>query len=155
MKRILEEFAKDLLVEARRIMDSEVGINSKVGKNTLSDSDLYKQIEFDITDDGTINLKFNNYIVFVEWDRPREYKSPPPYKAILEWLKRKNIAPTNSRIKTVEQLAWAMRYNIWKNGWKGRPILATLFDNADNLWDERSFTIFDKITEQLTEYFNT
>lgn len=154
MKNVLKEFAKDLVAEARRIMDSEVGINSKVGKNTLSGSDLYKDLDFEITDDGNIHLRFNYYVSFIEFDRPPKYKKRPPVDAILTWMTNKHIVKKNTDVKKLRRIAFAISYGIWRDGHKGRKILETLFDNADNLWDERSFTIFDKITEQLEEYFN-
>lgn len=58
---------------ARQVMDDDaVGVNIKVGKNTLKDSSLQRDLESHIkaADDLVLELLFNNYVVFLEWDRP-------------------------------------------------------------------------------------
>ena len=45
-KKIIKEIAKDIIKGAREIMDSDICINPKVYKNTLSGSNLYNQIKW-------------------------------------------------------------------------------------------------------------
>lgn len=155
MKNVLKEFAKDLVAEARRIMDSDIGINSKVGKNTLSGSDLYKDLDFEITDDGNINLRFNYYVSFIEFDRPPKYKKRPPVDAILAWMTKKHIVKKNTDVKKLRRIAFAISYGIWRDGHKGRKIFETLFENSDKLFEDNGYKIFEKITEDLENWFDT
>lgn len=153
--KISRELAKDLIEEARAIMASDVGINSKTGSNTLVDSNLYKQIEYRIQENGetlALDLLFNHYIVFVEWTRPKEHGKRPPINVIIDWMKRKNIAPTNGNIKSA---AYAISYSIWKNGYKGRPILDKLFEKSETLWDEKySQQLFETIIKDIEQFFD-
>ena len=153
--KIIKEFAQDVIKEARKIMDSDVGINSKTGTNTLKGSDLYKQIDWSFREEGNdiiIDTLFNFYIVYVEWDRPPGYGKMPPIDTIVKWLKKKNIVQNNKNIRSV---AFLIARAIQRDGWKGRPIFATLFDNVGNKWEnEWSEKLFDQIIKDLTDYFN-
>ncbi len=153
--KIIREFADDIIKEARSIMASDIGVNQKVGFNTLKDSDLYKQIETKVNENGNdiiIDTLFNFYIVYVEWDRPPEYGKRPPIDAIIKWLKRKNIVSSNQNIRSV---AFLISRAIWRDGWKGRPILKTLFENSSDKWEnEWADKLFNNIIKELTEYFN-
>lgn len=153
MRSILKSFAEDLVSEVKKIFEL-VGVNEKVGVNTLIDSDLYKDIEFDILDDGTIRLKFNHYIEYIENGRPPQYGKRPPVSAILQWIKKKHIVPSNKNVKTVEQLAFVFSYVIWRDGYKARKILETLYDNADDVFQRNVDWIIDYILYDLTEFFN-
>ena len=63
--------------------DDSVSNNIKVGRNTLADSrlryDLY--VEQMPGDDVVLQALFNNYVVYLEWDRPPFYGKQPPPKA--------------------------------------------------------------------------
>ena len=66
LAKIMKEITEDILKGAREIMSSDIGINQKVGINTLSGSNLYNQIKwnFQQNDDNIlIDLFFNHYIV--------------------------------------------------------------------------------------------
>lgn len=151
LKKILTEISKDVIQLAREVMTSDVGINTKVNKNTLKDSDLYKQIESNVND-NIINILFNHYIVYIEWTRPPEYGKMPPVKAIIEWMNKKNIKPTNGNIN---QVAFLIARAIWRDGHDGRPIMETLIKQVENKWDKNySIKLFDSIIKDLTDYFN-
>ena len=45
LAKVIQEITNDILKGARDIMDSDVGINQKVGINTLHNSNLYNQIK--------------------------------------------------------------------------------------------------------------
>lgn len=151
LNKILTEIAKDIIELARQVMASDVGINEKVGKNTLIDSDLYKEIESQVNV-NVIYLLFNHYINFVEWTRPKDHGKQPPTQVIIDWMNKKNIKPTNGNIKSV---AWVIARAIQRDGWKGRPILETLTKQLDNKWDnDYSERLFDLIIKDLESFFN-
>ena len=80
LAKIMKEITEDILKGARDIMSSDIGINQKVGKNTLVGSNLYNQIstQFKQDDNIVINLFFNHYIEFIESGRrPKKGKRPP------------------------------------------------------------------------------
>ena len=68
---ICREIAQDIVKAAREVMASSIGVNDKVGKNTLADSDLSRQIDWSIQfgDDVVIQTLFNYYIQFIEEGR--------------------------------------------------------------------------------------
>jgi hypothetical protein len=163
LDRILKAILDDVLSEIHNILKSEVGINLKVGKNTLAGSDLDKNISGKITSEG-LDVEFPHYIVYVEWDRPERYKNPPPYSVILDWIKRKGIQPTAGNIKTVEQLAWVFRYVIWRDGYTKRLIAglnreydymkSPLDEYIDKMWKEKwAEELFNIIMNEINRYF--
>ena len=51
IKSTLKEVAAQCAAIVRTVMDSDVGVNDKVGVNTLTGSNAYKQVEGIATDD--------------------------------------------------------------------------------------------------------
>ena len=155
LSKIIHEISNDIVNAVREIMSSDVGINEKVGINTLNDSELYRNIKQSWKQDGdniVIDTIFNHYITYIEWDRPPEYGKRPPVMEIAKWLKRKKIVSSNENIRSV---AYAISYSIWRDGHKGRPILKTLEKYIDNGFEEKySVQLFDYLTEELNKFFN-
>lgn len=139
IEKILRLFAQDVMLHARHLIGTAA--NTKTGTNTMAGSSLQHDLSYDVTGDE-IGIIFNHYIVYVEWDRPPKYGYPPPYKAILAWLKKKNIPPTNFAVKTVEQAAWKVRQSIWKKGWDGRLIAG--FDGRESPLDKYADEVFER-----------
>lgn len=163
IKEILNVMMDDIMLEIHRIIMSDVGINKKTGTNTLEGSGIDVNTHAKVTDEG-IDVEFPHYLVYVEWDRPKKYKSPPPYSVILEWIKKRGIQPTVYNIQTVEKLAWMFRYVIWRDGWEKRVIAglnseftgeSPLDEYIDKMWEEKwSYMIYDTITKELDKYFD-
>ena len=158
--KILNGIVRDIIEQVHIIMASDAGVNQKVGINTLGGSNLDLSVNGKVTGDN-IDIEFNDYIVYIEWNRPPEYGKMPPYNVILKWLKKRGIQPTAKNVHTVEQLAWAIRYMIWKEGWKRRIIAgfgrwgSPLDDATDKLWEEKwANELFDALTSELDKYFN-
>ena len=154
LAKVIREITNDILKGARNIMDSDVGINQKVGINTLHNSNLYKQIKQSWKETGdnvVIDTFFNYYIEYIEWDRPPRYGKKPPVFEIIKWLRRKKIVSSNENIKSV---AYAVAYAIWRDGYKARKI----FDMLDKFVDsgfENKFAdmIFDALMKEVDDYF--
>lgn len=151
---ICREIAQDIVRAAREVMASSVGINDKVGKNTLVDSDLSKQIEWKIDFSGErviIDTLFNYYIQFIEEGRKPQTGKMPPEDAIIKWMRRKHIVSSNRNIRSV---AFLIRRAIWRDGYNARPVLKTLSDNVDNLWETKwADQLFDALIKDINEYF--
>ena len=151
---ICREIANDIIRAAREVMASGIGINDKVGKNTLADSDLSKQIDWNIkfnSDNVVIETLFNYYIQFIEDGRKPMTGKMPPEDAIIKWMRKKHIASSNRNIRSV---AFLIRRAIWRDGYKARPVLKTLSNELDTRWEEWANSLFESIIKDITEYFN-
>lgn len=144
--------SKVIAEEVRRlvlgVMESDVGVNQKAGKNTLVGSRLYDSVVTMAApvDDVVVSLLLNHYIVFVESGR-RAGAKMPPFNAIAEWCKRKGIPADNSTV-------WAICKAISRDGIQPRPVIATLFDIIDSQYaDAWMDMIFDEITKELDKLF--
>ena len=154
LAKIIQEITNDIVKGARDIMASDVGINQKVGKNTLVGSNLYKQIstQFKQDDNIVINLFFNHYIEFIESGRmPKKGKRPPVFE-IAKWLRRKHIVSSNENIMKV---AYAVSYVIWRDGYKARKILEALDKYVDSGFENKyADMIFDALFKEVDDYFS-
>lgn len=154
LANIIKEITEDILKGVRDIMSSDVGINQKVGINTLVGSNLYNNIktQFEQTPDNiVINLFFNHYIEFIESGRMPKHGKKPPVLEIAKWLKRKHIVSSNENIM---KAAYAVRYAIWRDGYKARKILEALDNYIDSEFDKRyADMIFDALFKEVDDYF--
>ena len=155
--KILKAIGDDIIEQIRAVFASDVGINSKVGKNTLKDSNLSKDLRYNIVntnEGGAINVEANFYMVYIEWDRPPKYGKRPPTKAIIKWLTRKNITSDNPKVKIVERFAFLISRAIWRDGWKGRKLTPKILEAIENHWNTKaSAYIFDELTKIIEEKF--
>lgn len=120
-------------------------------KNSLKDSqmraDLYA-LPVSTTEDVVIQALFNNYVVYLEWDRPKEYGKRPPIDALKDWA-------TKNGISTDASTLWAISNAIWRDGHKGRPIFSTIDKLADKAYaDDWGDKLFNSITDDLDNLFN-
>jgi hypothetical protein len=142
-------FGKDIASLVRMVMDSNVGVNQKVGRNTLSDSDIYRTLSVRATNDGDLvmDIVLNDYIQYIESGRRKSAKFPP-VEPIVRWCKEKGIPSDNSTI-------FLIRRAIARDGIAPRPIMAKVFDELDRAWDnEWSDRLFDIIMETINKFFN-
>ena len=145
---IVIAFSKDIMEIVRAVMSSDAGINRKVMRNTLTDSDIYREINVVATHDGDLvfDLMLNNYLKYIESGR-RSGAKMPPVKPIEDWARKHGIPTDNSTI-------WAIRKAISRDGIASRPIMDYVFIELDKMWDARwADEVFDKITEELNKYF--
>ena len=150
---ICREIAQDIVKAARMVMASDVGINDKVGKNTLADSNLSRQIDWSIQfngDDVVIQTLFEYYIRFIEDGRKPMAGKMPPENAIIKWMRRKHIVSSNKNIRSV---AFLIRRAIWRDGYKARPVIKTLSDKTDVLWDKWAEQLFNSLIKDINDFF--
>ena len=147
---IVMEFSKDIMALVRMVMESNVGINSKVGVNTLVNSNIYKTLSVKATNDGDLvfDIILNDYLVFIENGRRKGAKMPP-VEPIVRWCKQKGIPTDNSTI-------YLIRRAISRDGIKARPFMAYVMDEIDREWDNNvADELFNKIMEEIDKFFNS
>lgn len=148
--KVIEAIANDILTLAAIIMeDDSISVNDKVGKNTLKNSTLKSDVEQKIqaTDNPIIQTFFNRYIVYLEWNRPKKYGKQPPIDCLRDWASKNGIPTDNSTL-------WLISRAIWLEGWRGRPILATLANNIEELFEKQYFDeLFTAIITELQDFF--
>lgn len=150
--KIIEEIANDMLILSRLIMeDDSISANRKINKNTLTDSKLKKNVETKIEsldNPVIINALFNNYIIFLEWTRPKKYKKKPSIDTLRDWALSRGIPTDNETL-------WKISYAIWRDGHEGRPILATLEKDIEESFNKEIFDkLFNSIIKEINKYFN-
>lgn len=147
--KIVMEFSKDLMTLVRMVMESNVGINQKVGANTLIGSEIYNTLSVKATNDGDLvfDIILNDYIQYIESGRRKGAKFPP-IEPIVRWCKKHGIPTDNSTI-------FLIRRAISRDGIKPRPILQYVFDEVDREWnDSLADELFNKIMEEIDKFFN-
>lgn len=147
----IDKIADDLFALASAILeDDTIGVNEKVGRNTLKNSmlrnDLYVQQAS--ADNVVLQAFFNHYVVYLEWDRPPMYGKQPPIDALKDWAEKNGI-PTDA------STLWAISHAIWRDGHNGRPIFATIDNNLDELFQKDwADQLFNSIVDNLDKFFN-
>lgn len=147
--KIVMEFSKDLMALVRMVMESNVGINSKTGSNTLVNSNIYKTLSVKATNDGDLifDIILNDYLVFIESGRRKGAKFPP-VEPIVKWARSRGIPTDNSTI-------YLIRRAISRDGIKPRPFMAHVLEEIDREWDEQlADELFNKIISEIDKFFN-
>ena len=147
--KIVMEFSKDLMTLVRMVMESNVGINQKVGTNTLVNSNIYKTLSVKATNDGDLifDIILNDYLVFIESGRRKGAKFPP-VEPIVKWARSRGIPTDNSTI-------YLIRRAISRDGIKPRPFMAHVLEEIDREWDEQlADELFNKIISEIDKFFN-
>ena len=146
---IVMEFSKDIMTLVRMVMESNVGINSKTGSNTLVNSNIYNTLSVRATNDGDLifDIILNDYLVYIENGRRKGAKMPP-VEPIVRWARSKGIPTDNSTI-------YLIRRAISRDGIKARPFMAHVLEEIDREWDNNvADELFNKIMEEIDKFFN-
>lgn len=147
--KVVEEIGREIIRLAELILENDsISANRKTGKNSLKDSMLKKSIHSSITIGGNIVIEtfFNNYVEYIE--KGRTPGKMPPISALREWAIARNIPGNNSTL-------YAIANAIKRDGYKGRPILATLEREIENHFENEWYDrLFEAMTNELTKYFD-
>ncbi len=149
VSKIVMEFSRDIMALVRAVMESSVGINQKVGVNTLVNSDIYNTLIVKATNNGDLifDIILNDYLVFIEKGRRKGAKMPP-VEPIVRWAKSKGIPTDNSTI-------FLIRRAISRDGIRPRPFMATVLEEVDRNWNKQwADEIFNVIMEEIDKFFN-
>jgi hypothetical protein len=145
--KVMYAIGKDIAKIVRTVMESNVGINPKVGVNTLSNSNLYNDLSVIATNDGDLvfDLMLNDYLTFIESGRRKGAKMPP-VEPIIRWCRQKGISTDNSTV-------YLIRRAISRDGIKARPFMVHVFEEIDREWDSWADEIFNLIMDEIDKFF--
>lgn len=144
----IKSLADEIVELVHSIMSSEAGVNKKIGKNTLIDSEVYRSVrsEINVSQSAIIDTLLNNYITDIEKGRPAGAKKIP-INVLRDWASRKGISTDNS-------VLYAIQNAIFRDGIEGRPILARTFAEIERAIGEKiEYRISELISEQLQGIF--
>jgi len=146
--KIVMEFSKEVMSLVRMVMESNVGINEKVGRNTLVGSDIYKTLSVKATHDGDLvfDIILNDYITFIESGRRKGAKFPP-IEPIVRWARSRGIPTDNSTI-------YLIRRAISRDGIRPRPFMQYVFEDIERDWnDNLADDLFNIIIKDVDKFF--
>lgn len=146
--KIVMEFSKEVMSLVRMVMESNVGINEKVGRNTLVGSNIYKTLSVKATHDGDLvfDIILNDYITFIESGRRKGAKFPP-IEPIVRWARSRGIPTDNSTI-------YLIRRAISRDGIKPRPFMQYVFEDIERDWNENlADDLFNIIIKDVDKFF--
>lgn len=149
--KAMEAIAADVLKLSQTILsDRNIGTNTKTGKNTLKNSALEDSVRVEIRKMGesvVIETLFDNYISYIEQGRKPRTGKQPPIDALRDWALSRGIPTDNSTLFLIGRA-------IWRDGYEGRPVLATLEEEIEKQWDGKwADMLFDTIMDELNKYF--
>lgn len=150
INKITKELATSFLTAFRTILKTSVGVNAKVNKNTLQNSNLSKDAHTAVREDENdliAELLVNDYIQFIESGRRKGAKFPP-VSPIVQWCRKNGIPTDNSTI-------FLIRRAISRDGIPARTIMTYVFDIMDNEMEQQYYDkIFDSIIVEINNFFN-
>lgn len=146
IKNELQAFSEKCKMAVRMIMESDKGINPKVGKNTLKDSNIYNDLEVQNYEVELFNIIINGYIDYIEKGRSKGIFPPP--MAIASWAQRKGLPSDNKSV-------YAYCMSIYKYGIAPRPIMNPAFEIIDEYFDGWADMMFERIMTLTDTFFNS
>lgn len=146
--KALQEVAEEAKAVMMSVLSSELGVNKKVGRNTLVEGRIFQEVGCSVDDIELVKILVNDYIQYIE--SGRKAGSFPPVDVIAKWAAEKGITTDNN-------VVWAICQSIYKNGIPARPLIDVsggLWSQIDDAWGEWSDKIVGVITEDLDKEFN-
>lgn len=147
-QKVINEIAADILNLAKAVFkDDAISGNVKTGKNALRDKADDIRLEVD-TNNAVIRLLFDDYISYLEKGRPPRKGKQPPLDELRDWALSKNIPTDNSTLYLIARA-------IWRDGHKGRPIMATIEQQIERRFETEWYDkLFEATIDELNKYFN-
>ena len=147
-QKVINEIAADILSLAKAVFkDDKVSRNTKTGKNALKERTEDIKLEVD-TNNTVIRLLFDDYLTYLENDRPPRKGKLPPLDELRDWALSKNIPTDNATLFLIAR-------DIWRDGHEGRPILATIEEQIEKRFETEWYDkLFEATIDELNKYFN-
>lgn len=163
LKTALKQLADDIKSEVLKRMESEKGINTKTGTNTLVGSNLYKSVDTRVEGTDAIVFQIADYYTYVVGGWTKSGKGGGTLQEFIDnvdaWMHRKGIQGNPNRIVwAIYRRAKAMRYGI-----DPRPFLGNGYENPDpayvlpfldDFFNKWADDVFDEITKEIDKIFS-
>lgn len=138
--RELENLANAVKATIRASMERN-GVNPRSNKNTLSESDLYKELQSDAIGYELIRVLIHDYYVYIN-DGSKYTTKPPPVEAIRNWCRESGLKSDNS-------VVFAIREAIFQRGIEARPFMDEAWSDVDKLFDGFADRILNILLEDI------
>lgn len=141
---MLQELADKIKNKILSDMSGNIGINKKVGRNTLINSDLMKSVSVEAIDENTIVFSIADYYENVVQGRKEGIKlTSNEIESLKLWIRKKQIVFEGCDENTT---LWLVIRSIYNYGISPRPFIRSGEKNGEDP---------SKILRYLDEYFNT
>lgn len=141
---LLQELADRIKERILSDMSSDIGINKKVNKNTLINSDLMKSVSVEAIDENTIIFSIADYYENVVQGRKEGIKlTSNEIESLKLWIRKKQIRFEGCDENTT---LWLVIRSIYNYGISPRPFIRSGEKNGEDP---------SKILRYLDDYFNT
>ena len=165
LKNALQELADAIKAEIIRRMHSGVGVNNRIGRNTLIGSNLEKSVSVTTSSTDTIVFEIADHYEYVVQGRKAGWKNRPPKPpgiiyGITSWVRNKGIRFANC---TETQTVWYVLEALEVRDIEARPFIESgqlnnedpskILTFLDEYWDEWADAVFKLITNKLDKYF--
>ena len=167
IRKALQELADEVKKEILRRLHSPIGVNPRVGRNTLIGSELEASIDVTATSDTTIVFEIADYYEYVVsgWRKTGNFPNTAHLfiRNVTDWVRRKGVRLGNM---TETQIVWYLyrRMLIEGRNIKARPFIESGYNNdedpskilnfLDEFFDKWADTVFELITQDIDKHFN-
>lgn len=167
IRKALQELADEVKKEILRRLHSPIGVNPRVGRNTLIGSELEASIDVTATSDTTIVFEIADYYEYVVsgWRKTGNFPNTAHLfiRNVTDWVRRKGVRLGNM---TETQIVWYLyrRMLIEGRNIKPRPFIESGYNNdedpskilnfLDEFFDAWSDKVFQLITQDIDKHFN-
>ncbi|MDR0824992.1 MAG: hypothetical protein LBN74_07845 [Prevotella sp.] len=149
VQQVVKQIANEALALFKAILeDDKTGRNDKTGKNTLKDKADDIKLKVETGDNIVIKLLYDDYLTYLEKDRPPATGNFPPQDKLRDWALARNIPADNGTLFLIARA-------IWRDGHKGRPVLASLAEQIEKKFATEWYAkLFEAMIDELNKCFN-
>lgn len=162
LREALKELADEITAEVKRRMESDVGVNRKVGRNTLIGSDLYNSVKTEVKSDNELVFQIADYYTYVVGGWTKSGKGKGTWKDFVEniekWMSKKGIVgDANDIVWAIYHRAQKMHYGIDPRPFIGNGYLnedpAAILPFLDDFFTKWADEVFEEITKEIDKKF--
>lgn len=166
LQRELKELARMVKNEILLRLHSSIGVNPRVGRNTLIGSDLEKSIDVKPVGDNAIVFSIADHFEYVVKGWKRTGRGKGTFQEYLmnikDWIRRKHIKWNGY---TENQMMWILAKKMFslKNpytiaprpfiNWDENGDITKILPFLDDYFDKWADMVFNDITAELDKYF--
>lgn len=166
IRNALQELADEVKKEIISRMHSPIGVNPRVGRNTLIGSELEASVNVTAVSETTIVFEIADYYEYVVsgWRKTGNFPNTAHLfiRNITDWVRRKGVRLGNM---TESQIVWYLykRMLIEGRNIKARPFIESGYNNdedpskilnfLDDFFDTWADKVFELITTDIDKHF--